>query len=203
MILKNFIVLEGLDGAGTTTQARLLHSRHADQGIRAVLTQEPTGHPIGLAIRGILRKQTPAQPETLAYLFAADRNEHVHGPGGIREMARQGCRVISDRYLFSSLAYQSVGCGWELVRELNGRFPLPEILIFLDIAPREGEKRLRSRAERELFEFEDFQHKAADGYRRALREYAASEMRILDIDATRAPQAIHEEIWNFIEKAAG
>ncbi|MDR1625567.1 MAG: dTMP kinase [Spirochaetia bacterium] len=199
MVLKNFIVLEGLDGAGTTTQAKLLHERHALQGIRAVLTQEPTSQPIGLAIRKILRKETPALPETLAYLFAADRNEHLHGPGGIRDLSAQGCRVISDRYLFSSLAYQSVGCGWDLVRELNRRFPLPEILIYLDIQPREGEKRLQSRQQREIFEFEDFQTKAAAGYGRVLREYAASAMRILSIDATRPPQAIHEEIWEFVK----
>jgi dTMP kinase len=199
MVLKNFIVLEGLDGAGTTTQAELLHERYAERGIRAVLTREPTDHAAGLVIRKILRKETFALPQTLAYLFAADRNEHIHGPGGIRDMTEQGCRVISDRYLFSSLAYQSVDCGWDLVRTLNDLFPLPEILIFLDIPPREGEKRLQSRPEREIFEFEDFQTRAAAGYKRALREYAASGMRILSMDATQTPQAIHEAIWNFIE----
>ncbi|MDR1315403.1 MAG: dTMP kinase [Spirochaetales bacterium] len=198
MILKNFIVLEGLDGAGTTTQAKLLIGRCLEQGIHAGLTREPTDHAAGLTIRTILRKQAAAQPQTLAFLFAADRNEHIYSPGGIRDMTGSGQRVICDRYLFSSLAYQSVDCGWDFVRALNDRFPLPEILIFLDIQPCDGEKRLQSRQEREIFEFEDFQIRAAAGYKRALDEYAESGMRILSIDAARDPQAIHREIWDFI-----
>jgi dTMP kinase len=198
MILKNFIVLESLDGAGTTTQAKLLSGRCTEQGIPATLTHEPTDHVAGRTIRSILRKQAAAQPQTLALLFAADRNEHIYSPGGIRDMTGNGQRVICDRYLFSSLAYQSVDCGWDFVRALNDRFPLPEILIFLDIQPREGEKRLASRPEREIFEFEDFQIRAAVGYKRAMDEYAESGMRILSIDATRDLQAIHNEIWNFI-----
>jgi dTMP kinase len=199
MILKNFIVLEGLDGAGTTTQSNLLYTRCTDRAIAAVLTREPTDHAAGLVIRGILRKKASARPETMAYLFAADRNEHIYGPGGILEMTEKGSHVISDRYLFSSLAYQSVDCEWGFVRALNERFPLPEILIFLDIPPREGEKRLLSREEREIYEFEDFQTRAAAGYKRVLREYAASGMRILTIDAARPPEAIHEQIWEFIQ----
>jgi dTMP kinase len=200
MILRNFIVIEGLDGAGTTTQANLLYTRCADEGIQAFLTQEPTDHAAGLVIRKILRKEAAAQPETMACLFAADRNEHIYGPGGIREKAEKGVLVISDRYLFSSLAYQSIDCGWNLVHTLNERFPLPEHLVFLDIPPVEGEKRLQTRPTREIYEYKDFQTKVAEGYKRVLREYAGSGMNILSLDGTEKPETIHEKIWEFIQK---
>ena len=200
MVLKNFIVLEGLDGSGTTTQANLLMARCRNEVRQAFFTHEPTDHELGKLIRGILRKKTFAQPRTMAYLFAADRNEHVDGPGGIREAVEKGLLVICDRYLFSSLAYQSVDCGWDFVYDLNSGFPLPEILVFLDIKPMEGEKRLTKRDERDIYEYTDFQAKAAAFYEKALDEYTGSGMKILRLDATLPPQIIHEKIWNFMRE---
>jgi dTMP kinase len=199
-ILKNFLVLEGLDGAGTTTQAKLLQRRCAEEGCASVLMREPSAHAAGLCIRSILRGEAAALPETLAYLFAADRNEHVFGPGGIAEEARAGRLVICDRYLFSSLAYQSVDCGERLVWSLNRRFPLPEFLVFLEISPQTGEERLASRSEREIFEYTEFQTRAAAAYRHVLEEFAPSGMKILKIDGKRRPEDIHAEIWNFLSK---
>jgi dTMP kinase len=199
MILKNFIVFEGLDGAGTTTQAGLLHKKCADRGIPSFLTMEPTEHLSGQTIRRILRKECGALAQTMAYLFAADRNEHVYSVGGIRENAQKGALVISDRYLFSSLAYQSVECGWDFVKNLNERFPLPEILVFLDISPQTGENRLRNREKREIYEYTDFQAKAAAGYKRVLKDFAASGMKILNLDGTQTPETLHEKIWDFIQ----
>jgi dTMP kinase len=203
MTLKNFIVLEGLDGAGTTTQANLLYRRCLDEGLDAFLTREPTSHAVGLTIRSILKKEAAALPQTMAWLFAADRNEHVFGPGGILEETRKGRLVISDRYLFSSLAYQSVDCGFDFVRGLNDRFPLPEFLIFLDIPPQVGEKRLQTRREREIYEFQDFQTKAAAGYAQALKVFSDSGMRILNFDGTRKAETIHEEIWGEVREEGG
>jgi dTMP kinase len=136
----------------------------------------------------------------MAYLFAADRNEHIYSFGGIREKAEQGVLVISDRYLFSSLAYQSVDCGWDFVKTLNERFPLPEILIYLDIPLTEGEKRLKNRSQREIYEYQDFQAKADAGYKRVLREFSGSGMKILVIDGTEKPEIIHEQIWELVKK---
>jgi dTMP kinase len=195
MTLKNFIVLEGLDGAGTTTQAGLLYQRCRDEGLESVLTREPTSHAVGLTIRSILKKEFSALPQTLAYLFAADRNEHVFGPGGIIEETQKGRIVISDRYFFSSLAYQTVDCEIDFIRKLNEGFPLPEFLVYLDISPQVGEKRLQTRREREIYEFQDFQAKAATAYTRVLKDYSRSEMKILILDATEPPRKIHEKIW--------
>jgi dTMP kinase len=198
MILKNFIALEGLDGAGTTTQANLLYTRCQAEARPALLTREPTESPAGLLVRKILRKEAEVLPRTMARLFAADRNEHVEAPGGIRETAGKGVFVISDRYLFSSLAYQSVDCGWDFVRSLNEDFPLPEALVFLDIQPREGEERLKNRREREIYEYESFQTRAAAGYARVLKEYAGSGIKILRLEATEKPWALHEKIWELV-----
>ena len=201
MLIKNFIVLEGLDGAGTTTQVNLLDKRCREEKLPSFLTREPTDHATGLLVRQVLRKEVFALPGTIAMLFAADRYEHVYGSGGILEEAEKGKLVICDRYLFSSLAYQSVECGWQLVHSLNKDFPLPEYLVYLDIEPPDGEKRLQNREQREIFENQSFQAKASIGYKRVLEEYADSGMKIIVIDAIESPESIHEKIWNLIKNS--
>ena len=113
MVLKNFIVFEGIDGAGTTTQQRLLKERLQSQfpHIGCHSTAEPTSGPTGTFLRSVLRGEVQVSPRTAAYLFAADRQEHLAATGGIEELCRNNTIVISDRYLFSSLAYQSAACG--------------------------------------------------------------------------------------------
>jgi dTMP kinase len=137
-ILHRFAVLEGLDGSGTTTQLRLAGRRLEREGVPHFLTWEPTDGPVGTLIRSILRHEVPAEPCTVAMLYAADRSEHLHGPGGILERASRGELVLSDRYLFSSLAYQSLECPEEQVAGLNAGFPLPELLVFVDTRSRAG-----------------------------------------------------------------
>ena len=198
-IVRNFLVLEGIDGAGTTTQGNLLHERCRREGIPAILTQEPTRDPVGRFIRSILRKETTVTPETMAHLFAADRNEHIFGPDGILSTVERGLTVISDRYFFSSLAYQTVDCDADFVRGLNSRFPLPEMLVYLEVAPEIGEKRLNSRSEREIYEYLDFQNRATQNYARLWEEYAPSSMRIMKIDGTLDPGVIHDRIWSFFK----
>ena len=102
-ILKNFIVIEGLDGSGTTTQARLLRERLLEDGESIVNTQEPSNSMIGTLISAILEGKEKVNPKTLAYLFAADRKNHID----LLMDSFETSKVICDRYLFSSLAYQS------------------------------------------------------------------------------------------------
>ena len=110
-ILQRLIVLEGLDGAGTTTQMRLLSERLTRDGKPHAATWEPTDGPIGQLLRSILARDTRAHPRSIALLYAADRNEHLYAPViGMEARAKKGEIVICDRYLFSSLAYQSVEC---------------------------------------------------------------------------------------------
>jgi dTMP kinase len=194
--LQGFIVLEGLDGSGTTTQTDLLCTKLASDGFAVAKTSEPTEGPFGRALRDVLADRTPALPGTVAYLFAADRNEHVNDPvAGIRANVAAGRLVVSDRYLFSSLAYQTVDVGWDLVEALNGPFPLPEIVIFLDLAVDKAIDRLSTRTNREIYEYSGFQERVRANYRRAFELYAEADMRILRVDGSLEEGAIHEQIY--------
>ncbi len=182
-ILKRFIVLEGGDGAGTTTQLRILGEALRRAGIAHWITAEPTDLPEGRLIRRVLSGELPRDPGTLARLFAADRNEHLRGKDGILRRLERGEAVVCDRYVLSSLAYQGVACGPELPALLNADFPLPELLIYFDIAPEESVGRLASRESLDIFEDIPFQEKVRAAYRAELARYASSGMRIETLDA--------------------
>jgi dTMP kinase len=194
-ILHGFVVLEGLDGAGTTTQMRLLCDRLAREDRAHEGTYEPTDGPIGRLIRQVLARKLDALPLTVAMLFAADRNQHVNGSDGIVERTARGELVVSDRYLFSSLAYQSIECGLRRVLELNEGFPLPELLVFLDTPVAVSQARLDRRTSRELYDESGFQARVREGYFQAIEHFEGSGMRVVVLDGDRAPEEIHETIW--------
>jgi dTMP kinase len=198
-ILQKFIVLEGLDGAGTTTQLRLLGERLAREARAHFVTWEPTDGPVGEMLRSILAKETRAHPRTIALLYAADRSEHIHAPQiGIEARLRKGEICICDRYLFSSLAYQSIECGFDFVHALNAGFPLPEHLVFIDTPVEVCQERLAERGKPELYDGYDFQTRVRDGYLHAIERYAASGMRVSLLDGNRPSGIIHGEIWKLI-----
>jgi dTMP kinase len=197
-VLKNFIVIEGIDGAGTTTQLNLLRERVAGVqnpggGDAWLFTAEPTGLPTGRFLRQVLASSVTLHPATTAYLFAADRQEHLAGSGGILEALAAGRTVVSDRYLFSSLAYQSTTCGADLPRLLNSPFPLPELLVFLRIDPAAALARIAGRNQaREIYEQQAFLEQTAAAYEAVLAAYAAStpDMRIVALDGTAPPEVV-------------
>ena len=198
-ILKRFIVLEGGDGAGTTTQLRLLGSALSRAGVPHWITAEPTGNAEGLLIRRILAGELPRDPGTLAHLFAADRNEHLRGRDGIIERLGRGELVVCDRYVLSSLAYQGSACGRDLPAALNAGFPLPELLLYFEIEPETSMARIGSRARLDIFEERPFQEKVRAAYRAELSRYASSGMRIVLLDASKSV----EEISGSILEAVG
>ena len=203
MILKNFVVFEGLDGTGTTSQLRLLQEAFAALGRQDVVlfTCEPTDDSIGKLIRQALSGALEVDAKTVAYLFGADRCEHIYGKEGIVAQLQTGKAVFSDRYLFSSLAYQGLAAGKELARVLNAPFPLPEYLFFFDLPAKTAMERIEKRnLPREIYEKEAFQQKVADEYHAILRYYAetAPDMRIIRIDAAQSIAEIHEKIWSIV-----
>lgn len=201
--LRRFIVLEGGDGAGTTTQLRLIDEALAKAGVTHWTTSEPTAEPEGLLIRRILSGELRRDPGTLARLFAADRNEHLRGTGGILDRLARGEIVVCDRYVLSSLAYQGVACGPELPAELNVGFPLPELLLFFDLAPARSVSRLGGRERLEIFEDLPFQEKVEVAYRKALSSFEGLGVRIERIDASRSVEEVSAEILNIIGIAFG
>ncbi len=200
IILERFIVFEGIDGAGTTTQVRLLAERCKREGIPVFTTGEPTENCIGKTIRQILKGEYRVHPSTMPLLFAADRNEHLYGERGILSYLEKGYWVFCDRYVFSSLAYQTIENDYQLVTELNDRFPLPGILFYLEVPPETGIDRIQNRETKEIYEVLTFQEKVYQQYRRVLSTYQNSGMKIRIFDGTEPMERIHEEMWSFIEK---
>jgi dTMP kinase len=192
--LRRFIVFEGGDGTGTTTQLSLLTRAFEKAGLPHWTTSEPTDNPEGRLIRRILSGELPRDPGTLARLFAADRNEHLRGSGGILSRLERGDIVVCDRYVLSSLVYQGLVCGPELPAQLNSAFPLPELLIYFDLAPEEAIRRLGERKNLDIYEELPFQQRVRAAYRAALAGYASTGMRIQVIDASRPVQEIHASI---------
>lgn len=175
-----FIVLEGIDGSGTTTQARRLVEALEARGEPTLLTCEPTSGPVGALLRQALQKKLLADDgaaarrldwTTLALLFAADRLDHLHQV--VVPALEAGRTVVSDRYVLSSLAYQSVtspegpeSLPW--IRELNRHAPPPDLTLVLDVDEAvAAERRALRGGPPELFEVREIQRKLADFYARA------------------------------------
>lgn len=203
MIIKNFIAIEGIDGSGKSTQSALLSNAFNESGKVALLTTEPTKGPTGLFLREVLEGKIEVDPRTAAYLFAADRCEHIFGAGGVTDLCDEGNIVISDRYLFSSLAYQSLTTGEQLPKLLNDPFPLPEVLIFLKIDSEAALKRIASRSKNnDIYEKKDFQKKLSLVYDRILAQYQkdnSSQMKIIIVDGGLS----EEKVFTSITKTLG
>jgi dTMP kinase len=178
-----FIVLEGLDGAGTTTQGRRLVERLNASGRPAELHAEPTAGPLGRIIRQVLRGELsvggPERERIVALLFAADRLDHVGGH--VAPALQAGRHVISDRYLPSSLAYQSVFCDPSWVATLNRHARTPDLTIFLDVPPDVGLARVTARTgTRERYEVLDTLARVHEGYQRWLQGPHDHPVEVLD-----------------------
>ena len=140
-----FIVFEGIDGSGKSEQFRRLTKKLEDNNYKIVQTREPTKYlETGKLINKILHENEEVAEETLALLFAADRVEHTRKK--IQPSLENNLVVISDRYVYSSLAYQSKGMKVELdinwIKNINKYAISPDIVIYLDITAETGQKRL-------------------------------------------------------------
>ena len=163
-----FIVLEGIDGAGTTTQTALLAGRLRKDGSAVRTTREPSDGPVGSTIRQILAGRVVGAGgrapgwATMALLFAADRMDHVEAE--IEPFLASGGVVVSDRYDASSLAYQSVSSGKggqttvEWIRSLNRNARRPDLTIVLDVSPDVAATRREARGDAaQLYEQNELQ----------------------------------------------
>jgi len=196
MILKNFIVIEGLDGSGTTTQLKEL-SRNLENSYS---TFEPTDGHIGKLIKRVLKKEISVEPLTLAYLFSADRNEHLYSPNGIAQRCKNGQIVISDRYLFSSLAYQSLYSDFNDILLLNDKFPLPEIVFFINTDPSLCLQRIQKRnQDKEIFDDLEIQKNVLKNYIKSFDILKEKGLKILNIDGSLPIEKILELELSYIK----
>jgi dTMP kinase len=148
-----FIVLEGLDGSGQSTQAELLKDFLIKKGFEVILTKEPTqDSEAGKKINEILAEKIKIEPKTLQELFAQDRKEHLENL--VIPALKEGKFVVSDRYFFSSFAFgSSDGLDLEWLIEINNSFLLPDQTLILKVKPEVCISRIEGRGiEKTLFE---------------------------------------------------
>lgn len=198
-----FIVIEGLDGSGKTTQINLLRDQLQGRGEACYLTAEPTELPTGKFLRSIMRGEVKADPKTVAALFAADRIEHIfHPEEGLLQKLAEGYHVIASRYYFSSLAYQSEFADPAWVASLNmlAKRTLPaDLTIFLDLEPEVSMQRIESRGEAtELFETKEKLTHVRESFHLAFKHFGDGE-NIHILDASRDVIEIADEIIDLVD----
>lgn len=208
-----FIVVEGIDGCGSTTHAKLLEKSLKRRGLEVVLTCEPSTGPIGSLIRQVLQRRLFVADatgprnfawSTMALLFAADRMDHLDAT--VAPALRSGAVVISDRYDLSSLAYQSVtahngrdAIPW--IRELNAQALRPDLTVVIDVPPEVAEQRRRTRGGvEEMFEASEIQARLATVYARA--EELVPGDRVLHVPGVGEVQHIAGRILETVISAA-
>lgn len=196
-----FIVIEGLDGSGGTTQTRLLASWLEEKGYSVVSTNEPSSGPIGLFIREMMVASSPSSKladNVLPFLFAADRRDHLDR--SILPALAANQVVISDRYYHSSLAYQSLSVGLPRVADLNRDFRRPDITFFLWLSPEVSFERVQLRGlPVERFETLDRLRTVYESYHTVIGHCKTNGENIVKIDASRSIEEIHAEICTHVD----
>ncbi|MDO4744312.1 MAG: dTMP kinase [Clostridia bacterium] len=197
-----FIVFEGIDGSGKSTQINLLAENLKKRGIETHKTLEPTYGMVGGVLHDILSGKVSADPKVTASLFVADRLDHLlNAEDGVCKCIDDGKTVICDRYYFSSYAYQSVEVprDWVIAaNRLAAQTLRPDCTIFIDITAEVAMDRIsKNRQNVEIYESLDRLGKVREGYLSAF-ELMKDEEKIFVIDGNRDPQKIAEEIENIV-----
>lgn len=189
-----FVCFEGGDGAGKSTQVRLLAEKLEAAGRDVLVTRQPGGTELGGAIRALVLHGSHVSPRAEALLFAADKAHHVDEL--IRPALAAGQVVVTDRYTDSSIAYQGAGrdLGADEIRHLQ-RWAvagvLPDLTVVLDVSPEQGRARRGAQADRLESEADAFH----DAVRQGFLDLAAREPeRYLVLDAGGAPEQIHAAV---------
>ena len=187
------IVLEGIDGSGTTTQAARLVASLRDAGHVVVGTREPSDGPVGMLLRQALtRRLVEVSDRVLALLFAADRLDHL--ASAVEPALAAGKVVVSDRYVLSSLAYQGMRLPLAWVEALNAAARRADLTLFLEVDVRTASSRRRRRGGPvELFDADPVQRAVARAYGRVVRKHARGQ-RVVRVDGTATPDAVAGEI---------
>lgn len=200
-----FIVFEGSDGAGKTTQLQMLHEALVERGYLIVCSREPGGTVIGEAIREILhaRHHTEMDPGTSLFLFSGSRRQlvvEVLAPA----LAKENVVVLLDRYWMSTIAYQSRGGGVDhaeatvVTNIACGDYLVPDLVIYIDITAEVGQHRQRIGAQKEEREWNRWDEKKIDYHRRTREAYLKMARANPDwwasFDGLLHPEELHQQI---------
>ncbi len=197
------VVLEGVDGAGTSTQAALLSAALIARGFPTHRTREPSDGPVGVLIRQVLGGRLvvpgrtgprPPRMETMALLFAADRMDHNEAE--VLPNLSDGVTVVSDRYVHSSVAYQTLTAArdfpeaLEWVQTLNARARRPDLVLLLEVSDEEAARRRLARGgPEEMYEDRELQRRLASFYSELPRRFPEDSIAVIDGD--RPIEAVH------------
>ncbi len=192
-----FICVEGLDGCGKTTQTKLLVERLKKKGYDAIYTAEPSRGKIGSFIKKYcLHGETRVSSIVEALLFAADRFEHVEKE--VISALNEGKLVVSDRYVYSSLAYQgAAGLDLEWIEKINEHAIRPDLAVFIDVEPETVIQRLKPR--KSIMEDLGTQRKVREVYMKFVEKE-----ELVKIDGNNSKQEVADDILTvvlgFLEK---
>jgi len=201
------IVIEGLDGAGTTTQSQRLVRHLRGRGKQAHATREPSDGPVGVLIREMLRggHALPGQQisqNTFGLLFAADRMDHLQRE--VEPRIAAGAIVVSDRWYHSSLAYQGTGADRDWIAQLNARARRPDLTVFLKVRPEvAAARRVAAGRVAELFEDLKMQEDVDAGYKATLSELAAAGESIEILDGEASADDVFERLVAVTSRLTG
>ncbi len=199
-----FIVIEGIDGAGSSTQAELLQQYFFNNNQSSVISPEPTTGKIGKLLREFLAQQKYFNEQNLydqqmAYLFAADRHYHLYNNiDGVYKLTEENTHVISTRYYFSSLAYNVKNKkDYEFVSQLNQKFPNPDLLVYLKIPVELALTRISDRPVKEIYETQEKLTQVKNNFEQIFDNYKDN---LLIVDASQKPEIINQAIINKIKQ---
>lgn len=207
--MAKFIVFEGLDGTGKTTQIRLLAAHFASRGETVFTDAEPSALPTGKLLRQLLAGEFPSSPWGTAALFLADRiNQNTDPANGIRKHLREGDTVILDRYYYSTFAYQGHETDLAWTMDIHYRCPeiaKPDLVLFLTMPPEKCVERIKEhRGDRPLEIYETTETLAAvsrqfDAVFEALKE----KENVRYINAWGTVEQVHARVLEAVKDAFG
>jgi len=202
--MKNlFIAFEGIDGSGKSTQIQLLKHFLEQRGHKVITTLEPTKNTIGSLIRDVFSHKSHLDPKTIAALFVADRLEHLlDEEQGILRLLRDGYTVITDRYYFSSFAYQSEFMELEWIIQANSvamEIAKPDLQVYIDVLPEVSLERIQAgRNSLELYETIEKLTHVREKYLSIIDRFEHAE-RIASFDGNQSVDALSLQICQTIE----
>jgi len=192
-----FIIFEGIDGSGLTTQSKILKDYLEEKGNKVFLTKEPTNSHIGRLIRKTLRGLYKMDQEALALLFAVDRSMHMD----IIKKELKDSFVICDRYYFSNFAYQMLNVDLNHLIRINSRFLKPDLTIFLDVPAEVCKKRIDENREHiEIFENRETLERIRKNYIKIIKLFKKKGYNIVEIDGNRSIEETHAAVAACVEK---
>jgi dTMP kinase len=191
------IAFEGLDGSGKSTQLAMLAEHLRGRGLEVVTTREPTDGVHGRRIRAMARSGERVAPEEELRWFVEDRREHVEHV--IAPALAKGHVVLTDRYYVSSVAYQGARGldGQAILAQSERDFPIPDLVVVVDVPPDEGIERVGARggAQEPVFEEIEFQRRVAAELARIDRDY------VVTVDGRGSPEDVHARVRDACERA--